>query len=197
MGGQSRTCQRHAALGRAGKFLTPVQGERRIVYQPAGRAAGGGAGTASRAENSGCRARPGAVRGHGGGDGGTGSGDHNYSAVVHLAGGMGRPAWLLTPWLSDWRWLLGREDSPWYPTSAALPPGQGRELGKRRQARGGRTAQGGGRQQGGADAVPRGGRKACDGGGGDHRRPGTPYRVAAAGPQLVGAASAATCRTAA
>lgn len=38
------------------------------------------------------------------------------SAGAHLAGALGRPTWLLTPWVNDWRWLLGREDSPWYPT---------------------------------------------------------------------------------
>ena len=38
------------------------------------------------------------------------------SAVSHLAGGLGKPTWLLTPWVSDWRWLLEREDNPWYPT---------------------------------------------------------------------------------
>ncbi|HEV8015278.1 MAG TPA: tetratricopeptide repeat protein [Stellaceae bacterium] len=38
------------------------------------------------------------------------------SAVSHLAGGLGKPTWLLTPWVSDWRWLLHREDNPWYPT---------------------------------------------------------------------------------
>jgi hypothetical protein len=29
---------------------------------------------------------------------------------------MGKPVWVLVPFASDWRWLLGREDSPWYPT---------------------------------------------------------------------------------
>lgn len=38
------------------------------------------------------------------------------SAVVHLAGGLGRPTWMLTPFALDWRWLRERTDSPWYPT---------------------------------------------------------------------------------
>ncbi len=38
------------------------------------------------------------------------------TSVVHLAGAMGRPVWLLLGTPSDWRWLDGREDTPWYPT---------------------------------------------------------------------------------
>jgi len=38
------------------------------------------------------------------------------TAVAHVAGAIGRPAWLLIPYRPDWRWLLDREDSPWYPT---------------------------------------------------------------------------------
>jgi tetratricopeptide (TPR) repeat protein len=38
------------------------------------------------------------------------------TSVAHLAGALGRPVWLLNRHHPDWRWLLGREDSPWYPT---------------------------------------------------------------------------------
>jgi hypothetical protein len=38
------------------------------------------------------------------------------AALLHLAGAMGRPAWALLPFAANWRWLLDREDSPWYPT---------------------------------------------------------------------------------
>jgi tetratricopeptide (TPR) repeat protein len=38
------------------------------------------------------------------------------TAVVHLAGALGKPVWLLNRFDTCWRWLLGRDDSPWYPT---------------------------------------------------------------------------------
>jgi len=38
------------------------------------------------------------------------------TASAHLAGGLGRPVWTLLPFAPDWRWLLERDDTPWYPT---------------------------------------------------------------------------------
>ncbi len=38
------------------------------------------------------------------------------TAMAHLAGSLGRPTWTLLPFAPDWRWMLGRDDSPWYPT---------------------------------------------------------------------------------
>ncbi|HZD89447.1 MAG TPA: hypothetical protein VE224_05070 [Pseudolabrys sp.] len=35
---------------------------------------------------------------------------------IHIAGALGKPAWLALPQVPDWRWLLEREDSPWYPS---------------------------------------------------------------------------------
>ena len=39
------------------------------------------------------------------------------TAVAHLAGALAKPVWILSRYEGDWRWLNGREDSPWYPTA--------------------------------------------------------------------------------
>lgn len=38
------------------------------------------------------------------------------TSVAHLAGALGKPVWTLLPYEAEWRWLVDREDSPWYPT---------------------------------------------------------------------------------
>jgi FkbM family methyltransferase len=46
------------------------------------------------------------------------------TAVAHLAGALGKPTWTLLPYIADWRWLINREDSPWYPTMRLLRQNQ-------------------------------------------------------------------------
>ena len=38
------------------------------------------------------------------------------TSIVHVAGALARQCWVLLPFAPDWRWLLDRDDTPWYPT---------------------------------------------------------------------------------
>jgi hypothetical protein len=38
------------------------------------------------------------------------------ATLAHLSGALGVPVWVALPFAPEWRWLLQREDSPWYPT---------------------------------------------------------------------------------
>jgi Tfp pilus assembly protein PilF len=69
------------------------------------------------------------------------------TSAAHLAGALGRPVWTLLPYASDWRWMLDRLDTPWYPTMRLFRQPQlqdwtsvlqnvGAELGRMRSARG-------------------------------------------------------------
>lgn len=45
------------------------------------------------------------------------------TAVAHLAGSLGKPLWVLVSHVQDWRWLIDREDNPWYPTARLFRQG--------------------------------------------------------------------------
>ncbi len=39
------------------------------------------------------------------------------TSVAHLAGALGKDVWILLPYMPDYRWMLDRDDTPWYPTA--------------------------------------------------------------------------------
>ncbi len=51
------------------------------------------------------------------------------TSVAHLAGALGKPVWILLTHAPDWRWLLDRDDSPWYPSARLFRQCETREWG--------------------------------------------------------------------
>ena len=47
------------------------------------------------------------------------------TSVAHLAATLGRPTWIMLPYLADWRWLRDRDDSPWYPSARLFRQDEG------------------------------------------------------------------------
>jgi tetratricopeptide (TPR) repeat protein len=52
------------------------------------------------------------------------------TSVAHLSAAQGRPTWILLPFTPDYRWLLGRDDSPWYPCATLFRQDEGRDYSK-------------------------------------------------------------------
>jgi hypothetical protein len=51
------------------------------------------------------------------------------TSVAHLAGALGCPTWILLPYMPDYRWMLDRDDSPWYPTVRLFRQDESRDYG--------------------------------------------------------------------
>ena len=49
------------------------------------------------------------------------------TSVAHVAGALAKPVWVLLPFVPDWRWLLDRDDNPWYPTSRLFRQNRARD----------------------------------------------------------------------
>ena len=49
------------------------------------------------------------------------------TSVAHLAGALARPVFTALPVIADWRWLVGRDDTPWYPTMRLFRQDAGRQ----------------------------------------------------------------------
>jgi ADP-heptose:LPS heptosyltransferase len=49
------------------------------------------------------------------------------TSVAHLAGALGKTTWILLPYMPDWRWLLDRDDSPWYASVKLYRQGEDRQ----------------------------------------------------------------------
>ena len=52
------------------------------------------------------------------------------TSVAHLAGALGKSTWILLPFIPDYRWMLDREDCPWYPTAELLRQDESRDWNK-------------------------------------------------------------------